>query len=64
VTFYPFLVVTERKGRDQAVWLPYWHVVGDGEENRKKYGQWAPFMDMKLFRDLLAQPRDEGYLNL
>jgi hypothetical protein len=23
VTFYPFLVVAKREGRDQAVWLPY-----------------------------------------
>jgi hypothetical protein len=64
VTFYPFFVVTKRERRDQAVWLPYWHVVGNGEkENRKKYGQWAPFMDMKLFRDLLSKARDHGYLN-
>ena len=53
VTFYPFLVVTEREGRDQAVWLPYWHVVQTGEKENLKYGQWAPFMDMKLFTDLL-----------
>jgi len=26
VTFYPFLTVTKREGRDKAVWLPYWHV--------------------------------------
>jgi hypothetical protein len=42
VTFYPFLVVTEREGRDQAVWLPYWHVVQTGEKENLKYGQWAP----------------------
>src|SRR3989442_5489008 len=24
-TFYPFLVVLQRDGRDLAVWLPYWH---------------------------------------
>ena len=60
VTFYPFLVVTEREGRDQAVWLPYWHVVQTGEKENLKYGQWAPFMDMELFEDLLAQAHDDG----
>jgi len=32
VTFYPFLIVTKREGRDKAVWLPYWHVTQDGEK--------------------------------
>jgi hypothetical protein len=62
VMFYPFLVVMKREERDQAVWLPYWHVVRDGEKDNFKYGQWAPFMDMKLFKDLLSQARDDGYL--
>ena len=63
VTFYPFLVVTKREGRDQAVWLPYWHVVRHGEKENLKYGQWAPFMDMKLFKDLLAHARNADFLN-
>jgi hypothetical protein len=63
VTFYPFLIVTKREGRDQAVWLPYWHVIRDGEKENLKYGQWAPFMDMKLFKDLLSQARNAGFLN-
>jgi hypothetical protein len=63
VTFYPFLVVTEQEGRDQAVWLPYWHVVQTGEKENLKYGQWAPFMDMELFKDLLSQARNADYLN-
>jgi hypothetical protein len=64
VTFYPFLIVTKREGRDQAVWLPYWHVVRNGEKrDHKKYGQWAPFMDMRLFEDLLSQARNAGFLN-
>jgi hypothetical protein len=63
VTFYPFLIVTKREERDQAVWLPYWHVVRDGKKKTLKYGQWAPFMDMKLFEDLLSQARNAGYLN-
>ncbi len=63
VTFYPFLIVTKREGRDQAVWLPYWHVIRDGEKENLKYGQWTPFMDMELFKDLLAQARNAGFLN-
>jgi len=61
VTFYPFLIVTEREGRDRAVWLPYWHVVRDGGKDNPKYGQWAPFMDMELFEDLLSQARNDGF---
>jgi hypothetical protein len=63
VTFYPFLIITKREGRDQAVWLPYWHVVRGGEKENLKYGQWAPFLDMELFDDLLSQARNDGYLN-
>ena len=63
VTFYPFLIVTKREGRDKAVWLPYWHVTQDGEKKTIKYGQWAPFMDMEFFEDLLSQTRSAGYLN-
>jgi hypothetical protein len=63
VTFYLFLIVTKREGRDKAVWLPYWHVTQDGEKKTIKYGQWAPFMDMELFEDLLSQARSAGYLN-
>jgi hypothetical protein len=62
VKFYPFLVVTKREGRDQAVWLPYWHVVRDGGKRTLKYGQWAPYMDMELFEDLLSQARNDSYL--
>jgi hypothetical protein len=63
VTFYPFLVITERENRDQAAWLPYWHVIQDGEKKSRKYGQWAPFMDMKLLEDLLTQARNADFLN-
>jgi len=63
VTFYPFLIITKREGRDKAVWLPYWHVTQDGEKENLKYGQWAPFMDMEFFEDLLSQTRSAGYLN-
>ena len=63
VYFYPFLVVLHRHGRKQAVWFPYWHLVKskDGQTVKKKYGQWAPFMDERLFRDLLEQARRKGF---
>lgn len=61
VTFYPFLVVLRRLKRDMAIWLPYWHLVG-GSRRIMKYGQWAPFMDLHLFEDLLSQAREKGYL--
>jgi hypothetical protein len=63
VTFYPFLIVTKREGRDKAVWLPYRHVTQDGEKKTLNYRQWAPFMDMELFEYLLSQARNAGYLN-
>lgn len=58
VVFYPFLVVGKRHGRDDAVWMPYWHRIG----GRLKPGQFAPFMDQPLFDDLLKQARRRGYL--
>jgi hypothetical protein len=62
VTFYPFLVMLRRHGRELAAWLPYWHTVEkpDGKLDRK-YGQWAAFMDSDLFEDLLAQAQAKGY---
>jgi hypothetical protein len=56
VVFYPFLVVL-RRGRTRAYWLPYWHV----EAGKEKYGQWAPFMNERSFKDLLLQARQKGY---
>ena len=64
VTFFPFLVIAERHGRDLAAWLPYWHVVTDGDREVKKYGQWAPFMDFHLFDSLISQARAKGYFSL
>jgi len=62
VTFYPFLVVIEREGGRRHVWLPYWHVVrGEGKE-QKKYGQWAPWMELSTFKELVAKARRKGYL--
>lgn len=63
VTFCPFLVVTKREERDQAIWLPYWHLIQEDEKTNHKYGQWAPLMDMELFEDLLTQARCAGFLD-
>ena len=63
VTFYPFLVVMERTDvKDRAFWLPYWHTVEGTGMKKRKYGQWAPFMDEPLFKSLLAQAREKGCL--
>lgn len=58
VTFYPFLVVLQRVGKDgYSAWLPYWHLHG----NKRKYGQYAPFMDDPQFIDLVKQAQQKGY---
>lgn len=57
VEFYPFLVILKRHGRQEAVWMPYWHLVHKKKRVIKKYGQWAPFMDMNLYKDLLKQAK-------
>jgi len=63
VRFFPFLVVLHRHGREQALWLPYWHLVDfKNGRTKKKYGQWAPFMDSHLFEELLKQARESGFL--
>jgi hypothetical protein len=59
VTFYPFLVITERPG-GRAAWLPFWHIIGEREE--LKYGECPPYMELQLFVDLVTQARDAGYL--
>jgi hypothetical protein len=64
VTFYPFLVVVERYGRERATWLPYWHVIEHEGRRQTKYGQWAPFMDRHLFEDLVAQAVRAGMLSV
>lgn len=57
VEFYPFLVILQRHGRQKAVWMPYWHLVHKKNRVIKKYGQWAPFMDMALYKNLLKQAK-------
>jgi hypothetical protein len=61
VTFYPFLVITMTEN-GKVAWLPYWHVTGKGSDVRKKYGQWAPSMDLSTFQELVEKARAKGYL--
>ena len=64
VTFYPFMIVVERSNNERAFWLPYFHVIRDPAKSKPicKYGQWAPFMRVDLFEDVLRQARSAGYL--
>lgn len=64
VKFYPFLVIAESidEGYNSA-WLPYWHIVEKkGQIIEKKYGQWAPFMDIKSYKSLLNNAKKKGFL--
>ncbi len=61
VTFYPFLVIIESKNKRKA-WLPYWHIVRGKRKPQKKYGQWAPCMDLSTFDELVAKAKSKGYL--
>lgn len=62
VEYYPFFVFLKRHGRETAFWFPYWHLVTTKRRTIRKYGQWAPFMDYHLFRDLLRQARQRGII--
>ncbi len=63
VEFFPFLVFLDQpKSYDRGVWLPYWHVKGPKGRTRPVFGQWAPFMDLALYNDLVAQARAAGCL--
>jgi DNA-directed RNA polymerase subunit RPC12/RpoP len=63
ITFYPFLVIMESVDeKSRAFWLPYWHIVDRGGTKQRKYGQFAPFLEEPIFKSLLAQAREKGYL--
>ena len=64
ITFHAFLIVLERdaENRPRTVWLPYFHVVEQNARKIVKYGQWAPYIGVDLFRDLLSQAENAGYL--
>jgi hypothetical protein len=61
VIFYPFLVIAQGK-RGRIAWLPYWHVVRGKRREVKKYGQWAPSMDISTFEKLVAKAQASGYI--
>lgn len=61
VTFYPFLVILGGEGGREA-WLPYWHIVRGKGQEQKKYGQYAPDMDLSTFQELLTKAQTKGYL--
>lgn len=68
IGFHPFLIIGERvgdstvDGRGQTAWLPYWHTDTTGSQVKRKYGQWAPHMDVAVFTDLLRQAHSAGFL--
>ena len=62
VTHYPFLVITETAVHVKGAWLPYWHIVGSGNATTKKFGQWAPSMDLSTFAQLVEKAQAKGYL--
>jgi hypothetical protein len=62
ITFHPFLVVLRQGNGKRTYWLPYWHEVEKRGEVRLKYGQWAPYMDERLFVSLIGKARRAGYL--
>jgi hypothetical protein len=61
VTYCPFLVITETSGNEMSAWLPYWHIVKGSGKKKDKYGQWAPFMDLTTFEELLKKAKAKGY---
>lgn len=63
VTFCPFLVITAGAGGDRSVWMPYWHIAREGNKRTAKYGQWAPYMDLDLYVDLIEQATASGLLD-
>jgi hypothetical protein len=63
VQFFPFLVIVQPlKYEDQFVWSPYWHLITNADGRvTKKYGQWAPFVDLGAYSSTVAQARAKGY---
>jgi len=53
VTFYPFLVVLQRRDGSRVCWLPYWHVTG----KEARYGQHAVCLDHGQLDDLIRQAK-------
>lgn len=62
VTYLPFLVVGDADNGERVVWLPYWHVVSRDGRELTRYGQWAPYLDRRVFADLVRQAQCAGIL--
>lgn len=63
VEHYPFIVVLEAvSDKSRTAWLPYWHLHYKGSRAHRKYGQWAPHMDMEIFTNLLGKARRDGHI--
>jgi len=67
VQFFPFLVIVEHAPSNPnqtphtSVWTPYWHAI-KGVKETKKYGQWAPHMELGVFHDLVEQACKGGFM--
>jgi hypothetical protein len=62
ITFHPFLVILEDSDEGRKFWLPYWHTAERGGNTRRMYGQFAPFLSVDTFKNLLVQAHRDGYL--
>jgi hypothetical protein len=65
IDFRPFLVIGETRDATpkRTAWLPYWHLdTPPAGKTHRKFGQWAPNMDLVLFAELVDQARENGYL--
>ena len=61
VEYYPFLLVLEDASNNshRTVWLPYWHLHYEDKGLKKKYGQWAPHMDIEIFSELIEKAKKD-----
>jgi hypothetical protein len=60
VEYYPFLVIISGIV-ERNVWLPYFHVITDGGRKIVRWGQFAPYMPLSAFADLVRQARLKGF---
>jgi len=51
---------------NKAIWLPYWHLHYRCKEDTplKKFGQWAPHMDIDVFVGLIKKAKVGGHICL
>jgi hypothetical protein len=56
--YFPFLVIGVSDDNITKIWTPYWHRLKDGQ---LRYGQWAPYMVLETFKDLVDQAREKRF---